>query len=322
MTEASENPWRAEDDADRLVGLAPAAGHLVHMPSHTFYRIGRFKDSLQANIDAVEADEALLAETDGGVIYRYGYYPHNVHFALTSAQMAGDAETALFMAGRLDAALPLEMAAAAAWVQPIKAAPWYARAQFESPEELLAAAGPEAGVMPFVEAAWRYARGEALAKLGRPDEAVEEAVAIGVLRETADWSPLTDGAVPAPAVLEIMELVVRGRAADAGGDVDAAVDFYQRATDIQAGLNYMEPPYWWYPVRQSLASALLRAGQPERAELEFYRTLIDSPNNGWAYWGLAQARREMGDRAGARDAERRWRDAWAGRRDGMSLERL
>jgi tetratricopeptide (TPR) repeat protein len=291
------------------------------MPTHTYYVIGRFKDSLALNIAAVEADEALLAETDPSPVYRYGYYPHNVHMALVSAQMAGAAEEALALADQLDEALPIEMAATEAWVQPIKAAPQYARAQFADPDAVLAAAliGEDA---PYLLAAQRYARGEALVKIGQADEALDEAAAIGVLRETSDFSALEGGGVPVTSVLEIMELVVRGRAADAQGDLDAAIEAYERASDIQAGLSYFEPPYWWYPVRQSLASALLRDGQAARAELEFYRTLIESPNNGAAYWGLAQARRTMGDRAGARDAERRWRDAWAGDRGGMSLERL
>jgi tetratricopeptide (TPR) repeat protein len=320
MTEASADPWRAAAPADVLLTLAPAAGHMVHMPSHTYYRIGRFKDSLQSNIDAVVADEALLAEVPGSDLYRFGYYPHNIHFALTSAQMAGDAETAIEMAGKLDIAVPLEMATVAPWVQPIKAAPWYARAQFADPESVLADPGISDPTLPYLTAAWRYARGEALAKLGRRNEVLDEAAAIGVLRETGDFSPL--GTVPAADILRVMELVLAGRAATLAGDHPAAITAYSEATELQANLAYTEPPYWWYPVRQSLAAALLRDGQAERAELEFYRTLIESPNNGWAYWGLAQARRAMGDRRGARDAEAKWRDAWAGDRGGMSLERL
>jgi tetratricopeptide (TPR) repeat protein len=322
LTEASADPWRAEQSADNLVGLAPAAGHLVHMPSHTFYRIGRFQDSLQANLAAVLADEAYLAENEGGVIYRYGYYTHNIHFVLTSAQMAGDAETALEMAEKLDGALPMEMASAAPWVTPIKAAPWYAQAQFGDPEDVLAMPAPDAEGLPFLTAAWRYARGEAQAKLGNVADAVDEAQAIAELRETADFTPLTEGGVPALETLEIMEHLIRGRAADAQGDLQTAIEHYQAAADIQASLPYTEPPYWWYPVRQTLASALLRAGRAEHAELEFYRTLIESPDNAAAYWGLAQARRALGDNLGAADAMRGFNNGWAGARNAMSLERL
>ncbi len=322
LTEASTDPWRAADAADRLLTLAPAAGHLVHMPSHTYYRIGRFRDSLQSNIDAVAADEAILAETSNDDTYRFGYYPHNIHMGLVSAQMAGDAETALTLADKLDAALPAEMAAVAPWVQPIKAAPIYARAQFLAPDLVIAEPALGEDSAPFLRAASHYARGEAFAKLGRAAEALDEAAAIGLLEETGDFSPLEAGGVPARDVLQIMALLVRARAADVSGDVGGAIDLYQEATDLQSSLSYMEPAWWWYPTRQSLAAALLRDGQVERAEIEFYRTLVESPGNGWAYWGLAQARRAMGDSSGARDAERRWRDAWAGGRSRMSLERL
>lgn len=322
LTEASDDPWRAADDADRLLTLAPAAGHLVHMPSHTYYRIGRFKESLEANIDAVAADEAILAQSGENATYRFGYYPHNIHMALVSAQMAGDAETALLMADKLDAALPAEMVAVAPWVQPIKAAPLYARAQFLAPDLVIVAEPLAEDAPPYLKAAWHYARGEAFAKLLRPGEAQDEAAAIGVLMETGDFSSLEAGGVPARDVLGIMSLIVRARAAQASGLHADAVDLFQQATDLQAGLAYMEPPWWWYPTRQSLAAALLQAGHPERAEIEFYRTLVESPDNGWAYWGLAQARRAKGDRAGAQDAEQKWRDAWAGGRSRMSLERL
>jgi len=322
MTEASADPWRAAPHADHLQGLAPSSGHLVHMPSHIYYRTGRFKDSLAVNIRAVATDEAMFESIEGSPLYRFGYYPHNVHFALTSAQMAGDAQTALAMADRLDEVLPMEMAAAAPWVQPIKAAPWFARALFGDPETVIAADGPGADSLPYVTAAWRYARGEAFAKLGRTNEARAEAAAITELAATEDFTDLIAGFVPALEVLQIMASVVDGRAAAADGDLEAAILAYQNATDIQSTLAYTEPPYWWYPVRQSLAAALLRAGHAERAELEFYKTLVESPNNAWAYWGMAQAQRAQGDRASARATERRWRNAWAGPRRGMRIEAL
>ncbi|MGE0409821.1 MAG: hypothetical protein AB7P23_11250, partial [Amphiplicatus sp.] len=134
LTEASRNPYRAVPYADKLAALAPGLGHLMHMPSHTYYRIGRFQQSLKINVEAVAADEAFLAENDASPLYEFGYYVHNVHFVMTSAQMAGDAKTALAMAEKLDAKLPMDMAAAVPFAQPIKAAPYYALAQYGAPE--------------------------------------------------------------------------------------------------------------------------------------------------------------------------------------------
>ena len=114
---------------------------------------------------------------------------------MTSAQMAGDGETALQMAERLDEKLPLEMASAAPWVQPIKVAPYYAMVQFADPQEILDAPDP-GDDLPFLKGAWHYARGEAYAKLGQSDAAMAEANAISGLIAEADLSDLVEGGVP------------------------------------------------------------------------------------------------------------------------------
>lgn len=314
LTEASDDPWRAAAGAERLASLAPGAGHLVHMPAHTWFRIGRFRESLEANVEAVKVDQEYLEEAGdaASVIYRYGYYPHNVHFVLTSAQMAGDGATALKAADDLDAALPIEMADNEGWVQLIKAAPLFARVQFGDEEVLKAILADETErALPFIKAARIYARGEAAARLGRADEARREAEALAALDEATDWESAIPG-MPGAAVVDIMHETVLGRAALAEGDTGAAVEHFGRATEMQAALPYLEPPFWYYPARQSYAAALLADGQAERAEQEFFATLVESPDNGWAYWGLAEARKAQGDSAGAEGARAMWQQAWIG----------
>ena len=315
MTEASDDPWRAAPHAESLAGLAPGAGHLVHMPAHTYYRVGRFADSLAANVDAVAVDEAYLTEAGDAAspIYRFGYYPHNVHFVLTSAQMAGDGEKVLEAADKLDAALPMEMATIEGWVQLIKASPWFAKVQFGGPEVLegiLAAPAPEAAPA-YIEAAWRYARGEAAARLGRPEAARAEGAELAALDAATDWGAAIPGMPGAPLV-DVMQETILARAAMAEDDLATAIDHWSRAMAIQAELPYLEPPFWYYSARQSFAAALLKDGQAERAEQEFIATLVESPDNGWAYWGLAKAREAQGDQAGAEAAMTMWRDAWVG----------
>jgi tetratricopeptide (TPR) repeat protein len=315
LTEASDNPWAAAPFAERLARLTPGAGHMVHMPSHVWYRIGRFKDSLAVNVAAVKTDEAYLdaAGDAAGTIYRYGYYPHNVHFALTSAQMVGDGPTALAMADRLDAALPMEFADLEGWIQLIKAGPWFARVQFGDDAELESVlSAPKPPDAPaYVEAAWRYARGEAAARLGHAAEAREEAAALAALDAATDWDAAM-AYMPAPQLLAIMQDTVRARAAMAEGDLNTAIDHLAAATATQAALPYLEPPFWWYPARQTYAAVLLMDGQAERAEHEFFATLVESPDDGWAYWGLAEARAAQGDAEGAGAARVLWRNAWAG----------
>ena len=324
LTEASDDPWRAAPHAERLAALAPGAGHLVHMPAHTWFRIGRFKESLEANIAAVAVDEAYLGDAGEAAspIYRYGYYPHNIHFVLTSAQMAGDGPTVLKSAEQLDAALPMDMAAIEGWIQLIKAAPWFAKVQFGDDsvlEEVLRAPAPD-GAPAYIEAAWRYARGEAAGRLGRAEEARAEAEKLAELDEATNWDTAIPW-MPGAMLVDIMQETVLARAAMAEDDLETAIDHWGRATAIQAEVPYLEPPFWYYPARQSFAAALLQDGQAERAEQEFFATLVESPDNGWAYWGLAKAREAQGDASGAEAAMTMWRDAWAGGEE-PSIDRL
>ena len=315
LTEASNDPWRSLPHAARLGGLTPGAGHLVHMPGHTWYRVGMFKEALDANVVAVAVDEAYLASAGdaASAAYRYGYYPHNLHFVMTSAQMAGATETALAMAQRLDAALPMEMADMEGWIQYLKYAPWTAQLQFGTTgtlEALLAVPEPETD-LPLIKAAWHYMRGEAAARLGHVEEAQAEAAALAEIDAATDWATAVPW-TPAPDVLQIMQHLVLGRTAIAEGDLPVAIDHLVQASDIQSVIQYTEPPFWWYPVRQTLAAALLMDGQAERAEQQFFATLVENPDNAWAYWGLAEARAARGDAAGAAAARVLHERAWLG----------
>jgi tetratricopeptide (TPR) repeat protein len=172
--EASDRPERAEQAAEKLAALVPGAGHLVHMPSHIYYRVGRYLDALASNKEAVAVDEAYIAEVHPEGPYPLAYYPHNVHFVLVTAKMAGDAPTALAAAEKLQGLIAAETAAAIPMVQPMMAAPYFAHAQFGSLESILAL--PEPAKAPaYVTAMWRYARGAGLAQAGRLDEAADEA---------------------------------------------------------------------------------------------------------------------------------------------------
>ncbi|WP_411817291.1 tetratricopeptide repeat protein [Hyphococcus sp. DH-69] len=312
MTEASQNPYRAADHADRLAALSPGLGHLIHMPSHTYFRIGRFKQALDHNIDAVAADETYLAGTDDASrIYEYGYFTHNVHFALTAAQMAGDGDAAMIMAEKLNAKLPLDMADAAPWIQPIKAAPYFAMVQFSDSDEILSAEDP-GDTLPFLKGAWHYARGEAYAKRGDVDNARAEAEAISALISDADFSALADGGVPVLDIMRIAQLTVTARASLAEGDLATAIEAMENATALQEALPYMEPAYWYYPSKQTLAALVLMDGQTERAEQLFLETLTASPNNAWVLYGLAETYRAQGDKDAAKYADRLFKQAWAG----------
>jgi tetratricopeptide (TPR) repeat protein len=316
LTEASTTPERAEPYADRLGRLMPGAGHIVHMPSHTYYRIGRYLDALHANIAAAAVDEAYLAKVDVGSvhangIYPYGYYPHNVHFELASAQMAGDGKTSVAASDKLAGLIPDAVAAKVGLVQPVKAAPYFAYAQFAEWDKILALPDPGQG-FPYLQGMWHYARGAALVARGELDGAKTEAAQIAALHQNGDFRLLQAWQVPAQDILQLARHVLEARIAQADGRLDQAIEEFRVAVQIQDSIPYMEPPYWYYPVRQSLGAALLAAGRNEEAQAVFQRALVDAPNNGWALFGLMQAETAQGDAAGAEATRKLFERAWAG----------
>jgi tetratricopeptide (TPR) repeat protein len=320
--EASKTPERGERYADRLAALMPGAGHMVHMPSHIYFRIGRFRDSIQTNREAVAADESYLAAvTPPEGIYPYSYYPHNVHFLLESARMAGDAETAIAAAEKLPKVLSKEVSAAIPWVQLIDAAPYFAHAQLSDPETTLGLPDP-GDELPYVKAMWHYARGVAYAASKDIESAGAEADAIGAIARERDFSGMVDGGVPALQLLDLAQLVIAGRLGQAQGDFAEAVIAYQKAAAIQDDLPYLEPPYWYYPVKQSLGASLLQQGSPEKAEQVFRSALEEFPNNAWALYGLREAFKAQGKTSEVAEVDRRLDAAWVGKRDDLSLSRL
>ena len=321
--EASADPGRAETVADRLRGAVPAAGHLVHMPAHIYARIGRHRDSMAVNRDAIAADEAFLKQVGEAAspLYRFGYYPHNVHYLMVSAQMAGVREDVIGSAEKLAAVTSDDVSQELAWVQAIKTAPYSAHAQISDADVVLALADP-GDRFPFVKGFWRYARGVAFARSGDLEAARLEAAAIELLIDKADMSDLEAQYLPARDVLGIAQRVVEARIEQAAGDFAAAEQQLREAVKLQDSLPYMEPPYWDYPVRQTLAAVLLQQGRSEEAVDMFTQALDAAPRSGWVLWGLMQAQIAAGDEAAAAATRTDFAKAWHGDKSLLQLHRL
>lgn len=319
--EASADPERALLHARRLAALMPGAGHIVHMPGHIYYRIGLYREALEANVDAVAADERYFAVSESDPFYRNGYYPHNLHFLIASAQMGGDGKTALEVAEKLDRVIDADFLRAAAALQPVKAAPYFTHAQFSDAETILALEDPGEEFV-LVRALWRYARALAYSTQENYDGAEAEIAALAATEAEADFSELEEWGVPGGDVVRTARLVAEGRLASARGDLEGAATAYRAAIAVENRLSYMEPPYWYYPVRQSLGAVLLRMGQAEAAERAFRDSLERVPNNGWALYGLQQTLRARGDVAGAQAAGEQLERAWFGDPALLDVERL
>ncbi|MDB5839632.1 MAG: hypothetical protein JWQ23_1584 [Herminiimonas sp.] len=319
--EASTDPRRAEPYAERLGKLMPGAGHVVHMPSHIYYRVGRYKDSLAVNKQAVAADEMYIAERKPTGVYPLAYYPHNVHFVLVSAQMAGDGATVIGAADKLSSLVTDQTAREFPIAQPVRVAPYFAHVQFSDPDTILAIPAP-ASDLPYVKGLWHYARGVAFAKKGDTASARNEGTEIGRLRDSGDFSTLNEANVPAQEVLQIAGDVVAARIAQANGNLAEAERNFRKAVEMQDQLAYMEPSYWYYPIRQSLGAVLLQKGDPAGAEQAFRASLAKVPNNGWALYGLREVYKNRGDAGRAAATGELLNKAWAGNQAQLRLPEL
>jgi tetratricopeptide (TPR) repeat protein len=260
-TEVAGVPAKAEAAADRLIALAPNASHLVHMPSHTWYWVGRYQDAADANVKAVEIGKAnarrlRMPEPDG--VWGLPYHSHNVVFGLGGAMMAGDAKTALLL-GRPLVEMSQKRSEAPAFSQMLAAAGYYALARFAEPGEVLALPEPR---LPYLKAAWHYARGEAEARRGNGPATLAEAAAIPERIATPKPKDPPFAAVP-EQMLTITRHVLQGRAAMLAGKPAEALPHFQAAAAAQETEPFSrvaDPPAFWYPVRRSVAEARLAMG--------------------------------------------------------------
>lgn len=321
LMEASD-PQRAEAAADRLANpRAPSAAHLVHMPGHIYQRRGRHADSIRVNVAAARADEAFIRSAGDHGLVRYGYYPHNIHFIVTSAQMAGDMHTAIREAQRLGTVLDPATSERIAWIQSIDAAPYLAMAQFAEPKAILAMAVPDAR-LAYPTAMRHYARSIAYARLRDRAGFEAELAAMARLRTSDAMKGMIDQGIPADDLVMLAELVARGRFAAAGGHHDEAIAFYRQAIAIEGRIPYQEPAYWYYPVRQSLGAALFQAGRYADASEAFRGALAQTPNNGWALYGLSRSEARQGNKLEAAAADRALSKAWLGDARWLRMDRL
>ena len=299
-TEIAGYPQRAEPYADRLAMLAPAAAHLVHMPSHTYYHVGRYQDATDANVKAValgiaNAKRLGLAEPDG--VWDLPYHAHNVQYGVGGALISGDAKDALALSDPLIAAAQIsKRKELGVFPQMVAGTGYFAEARYADPRKVLALPEP---ALPYVKAYWHYARGEAAARLGDVALVRKEAAAIPDHVGPEKPDDASDGA---GRMMRIAHLVLNGRAAMLENKPAEALAEFKSAAKMQetkAFLSFSDPPAFWYPVRRDMAAALLAMGKPKDALREADATLRSTPKEPVTLALRAEAEAELGQTANA-----------------------
>jgi len=310
LTEWSDDPHKAIPYGERLAALTPGASHLVHMPSHTFYRVGRYKDAMRSNVGAVALDKRYneLAAPPGGVV-GMPLHGHNLHFGMGGALMAGGAEEGLALAQDFLTTYA-EIDGRNTWRQLMANDAYAIFGRFGTPEQVAGLAEPPAD-RPLLRASWRYGRGEAAARAGDAPTVRTQAEAIKALR--ADERITGEGAQDMKDFMEVSQRVLEGRAAMLEGNPAAAIAAFARAAEIQAqDSEGGDPPIIWYPTRRSLAAAMLANGDAAGAKAKIEELLIDWPMDPYSYFVLAEAEMALGNIAAAEAARTKAAVEWIG----------
>lgn len=310
--EQSPTPERALAAAQRLGALAPNAGHLVHMPSHIYMRVGRYADASRANVEAIAADERFAARIRAQGAQPLGDVSHHRHFLWAAAAMEGRGAEAAAAARALAAQVgPDDRPFGRAGNAYFAALPLFALVRFARWDEILAAPAP-AGPTAYPRGVWHYARGIALARLGRTREAQAELSALEAAADDDSLAGLSfKGIDPLDSYLRVGIESLRGEIALARGRHGEAIARLRDAVQREDALEAEEPRSWAAPQRHALGAALLVAGRPREAERVFREDLALHPGNGWALYGLAESLRRQGRGNEAERVREQFRAAWS-----------
>jgi tetratricopeptide (TPR) repeat protein len=310
VIESTKSPERAEAAADRLLKLMPGAGHMVHMPSHIYQRVGRYADASAANEKAILADEDYIAQCQAQGIYPMGYYPHNIHFLWSAATMEGRSGLAIESARKVASKVDDPMLGKVPLLAGFRVVPYLALTRFGHWNEMLQEPAPPEGNL-YLNGVWHYARGVAFVGKGQLDEADKELAE--VRRIAADpglnfnlFSPNT-----AAAIFSIAPEALAGTLAAGRKQYDDAIAHVERAVHLEDALAYTEPAEWHYPTRQLLGAILLESGREREAATVYWEDLSRNRENGWSLFGLMKALRAQGRDAEAAAVEKRFQSAWA-----------
>jgi tetratricopeptide (TPR) repeat protein len=310
--EGSNSPERALAGANRLAQMAPAAGHIVHMPAHIYIRTGDYEAAVKTNQKAALADQAYLAASGAQGIYRMMYYSHNLHFIAMCAAMNGNylesKRGAQMLAANVGPHVK-DMPALGGFMT----VPLAVEVRFHKWNEILKAPRPDES-MQTANMFWHFARGLALAATGKIEDAEAEHK---IVAEAEEKTPL-DAVFQMPInnktkdILKIAENVLGAKISWMKNDRDATVSQLRAAVAIQDTLKYGEPQDWFYPVRESLGAVLLKIGDNAGAEDVFRADLGRNLRNPRSLFGLEQALKAQDKAYDAGFVKKQFDASWKG----------
>lgn len=302
-------PKLAAQSGDALAPLMPGAGHIVHMPSHAYVRVGRYFDAAVANMKAIRADERYITQCYSQGSYPLGYYPHNIHFLWYAATVMGDSKTAIAAAKKTSEKVATGQLAEFEFMQEFASIPMQAYVRFGQWNEILTTPYPGDNVK-HMKIFWHYARGIAFIRKGLLNEAKEELEALEKISTDASYGEIYASLNNSGDVVGVAYNVVAGEYFAAKGDTELADKHFKAAIVSEDNLTYTEPPSWHLPVRHNYGAFLVDQQQYGEAEKIYKEDLKVFWGNGWSLIGLYNTYLGQGEESKANEIHIKFEESW------------
>ncbi|MEO9869253.1 hypothetical protein [Ekhidna sp.] len=287
-TEASDQPglaWNATKELSSII--IPGAGHIVHMPSHTYINTGDYHLGTEVNLTAVIADSIYLDQCESQGAFPLYYY-HNYHFLAACAALEGRGALAIESSFKMTNTIDKTLLGTPGFetTQHFMTIPYNVLVKFAQWEKILTLSAPDKQY-PYMTTIWHYARGMAYANLGQVQAANNELISLKNTQNGAGFSEfLVFGINPGQMVVDIAMYVLEAEIAQKGGDYVLTEDLLLKAVAVEDSMSYNEPPDWFFSVRHILGDFLMKQGRYMDAEEVYKADLSHFPKNGFALNGL------------------------------------
>ncbi len=323
--EGTDHPEQALHSAEILASLAPASGHMVHMPGHIFFRIGDYARAEQAFTASMRVDERYMREQHVQPDNDWNYV-HNLMYAIANLMEEGKLKAATALSvkltaarGRLDSTLytystrdsitrldprlPVALRTAD-WAQVIEllkaSAPPVGQPNLDFLARQLAgfAAGMQAvethdlrkaeeASARFDAELWRISQQSKDSPVRRKPVASENRPKLQVMPD-ARLQPLLSS-------LSIMSLELRASLLTAQGKTAKAKSLFTKAAQQEKALGYREPPNYIRPVGETEGAAMMAIGDWTDAKIAYEQALLERPRSGLVLYGIARSSEKSGN---------------------------
>ncbi|MBA4853041.1 hypothetical protein [Emticicia sp. BO119] len=310
--EMSQHSEKALSNAKLLETLVPGAGHLIHMPSHIYIRIGSYHEGVVVNQQASLVDSLYVEACHAQGAYPLGYYPHNYHFIAACGTLSGESKKAVLGAKQTADHAHKKLMRDPAWgtLQHYYTIPWYVQAKLGLWDNILHSKAPEKN-LKYPSIIWHYAQAMAVLSQNKTDLARQHLSAMKNILKDTTLKTITIWNINNVYDLSVIAAkTVEGEINAKEKNYAQSIVFLSEAVAKEDALNYNEPTDWFFSIRHHLGAVLIEAGKYDEAIKVYKQDLKTYPANGWALKGLMNIYNKTGDKKKYNQTEQQFKEAW------------